>query len=105
VRESGVDTIHTGECGLATALDGEILDFALRARRTVFTLDSDFHTLMALSGAASPSVVRMRIEGLRAEDAHLLIVAVLESCGEDIRRGAVISVQVDRTRIHTLPIG
>jgi len=49
------------EKGLATASDAKIIDFALQGGWIVVTLDTDFHVLLALSGAAGPSVVRIRI--------------------------------------------
>jgi hypothetical protein len=39
---------------MARAEDSDILDEARRSGRMVVTLDADFHTLMALSGATSP---------------------------------------------------
>jgi predicted nuclease of predicted toxin-antitoxin system len=59
--------------GLATASDAKILDFARQGSWIVVTLDADFHALLALSGATGPSVVRVRIEGQRAEEFLLLI--------------------------------
>jgi predicted nuclease of predicted toxin-antitoxin system len=44
--------------------------FARREGRVIVTLDADFHALLALSNAATPSVVRLRIEGLRARPLH-----------------------------------
>ncbi len=66
LRQAGLDTVHTGEIGLATAEDQLILDQARESGRVVVTLDADFHTLLTLSGAVSPSVIRIRIEGLNA---------------------------------------
>jgi predicted nuclease of predicted toxin-antitoxin system len=48
-------------------VDADILAYGRQELRVVVTLDADFHTLLALSGARSPSVVRIRIEGLRGE--------------------------------------
>lgn len=67
LRDTGIDTVHTGEIGLATAVDSDILQHAQRESRVVVTLDADFHALLALSGASTPSVIRIRIEGLRAQ--------------------------------------
>jgi len=50
-----------------------ILDLGREVGRTVVTLDADFHALLALKGAISPSVIRLRIEGLRAEELATLV--------------------------------
>jgi len=42
LREVGWDVVHVGELGMSEATDAVILDFAVRTRRVVVTLDSDF---------------------------------------------------------------
>ena len=64
LREAGVDTVHVGEIGYSDADDASILKRARDEERTVVTFDADFHALLALSRATSPSVIRIRIEGL-----------------------------------------
>ena len=54
LRESGVDAVHTGECGLSVASDDAILEAGRAQGRTVVTLDSDFHAILALAEARSP---------------------------------------------------
>ena len=71
--ENGWDVVHVGERGLARATDAEILEIARRETRICVTLDADFHTLLALSGAASPSTIRVRVEGLDASDLARLL--------------------------------
>ena len=68
------------------------------------TLDADFHSLLALSGATGPSVVRVRIEGQRAEELATLLVSVLKVCKDDLVQGAVISVTENGARIRRLPL-
>ena len=67
LRQAGMDAVHVGEVGYATAEDEAILERGREDERIVTTLDADFHTLLALSGATAPSVIRIRIEGLRGE--------------------------------------
>jgi|GEM_PF-97990 len=67
LRASGTDVFHTREVELATAEDVDILQWCREQARILITLDADCHALLALSGATSPSVVRIRIEGLRDE--------------------------------------
>ena len=105
LREAGHDAAHTGECDLAGAADSAILDFARARGQVVVTLDADFHALMALTEATAPSVIRLRIEGLRAEPAAELIQRVLDRCEEDLAGGALVSVTGEHIRVRSLPIG
>jgi len=102
---AGVDALHAGECGLATASDEALLKTAREQGRAVITLDADFHALLALGGASGPSVIRIRIEGLRAEALVNLVRTVLDRCGEDLAKGAVVSVTQRQIRVHRLPVG
>ena len=104
LRDAGMDAVHTGERGLATASDQQILTFAGQEGRTVVTLDADFHALLALRGIPGPSVIRIRVEGLRAEALVDLVQRVLEVCGEDLAEGAAVSVTQDQIRVRRLPI-
>lgn len=64
LRDTGVDTLHVGEIEMSEAEDVEIIQRARDEGRAVATLDADFHTLLALDEATSPSVIRIRIERL-----------------------------------------
>jgi predicted nuclease of predicted toxin-antitoxin system len=89
---------------MSGASDREILDYARRDNRTVVTLDADFHALMALSNARSPSVVRIRIEGLRAERLADLVARVLSLCQTDLEAGAMVTVEERRVRVRSVPL-
>lgn len=101
---AGFDAVHTGDIGLAAADDEEILQRAAVEDRVIVTLDADFHALLALSAASRPSVVRIRIEGLRAEEFAKLLRQVLERCCGDLENGALVSVQENRIRVRLLPV-
>lgn len=104
LRDAGLNAVHTSELGMATAEDEEILKRAAEEDRIVFTLDADFHALLALSGNERPSAVRIRIQGLRAEDLSQIIQHLLRLHGEELRSGSVISVTENRVRLRRLPL-
>jgi len=104
LRNAALDTVHTSECGLAKATDSAILEYAREHGQVVVTLDSDFHTLLALSDATAPSVIRIRIEGLRAEAASDLIETIVRRCHNDLNAGAAVSVTEKQIRVRKLPI-
>lgn len=104
LREAGIDTVHVGEIGYSTADDAAILERGRKEERIVVTFDADFHALLALSRAITPSVVRIRIEGLYGKRAADLIQAVLTRCREDLMQGAAVTVQPKRIRVRRLPL-
>lgn len=66
LRDLGYACTHVGEVGMSRAADQEILAWAVGENATVVTLDADFHTILAVSGATAPSVIRLRWQGLNA---------------------------------------
>jgi predicted nuclease of predicted toxin-antitoxin system len=101
----GIAAEHVGDLGMATAADANILDVARERQAVVVTLDADFHALLATSHATGPSVVRIRIEGLKGEQLAALLAQVLAVAGAEIEAGAVVSVTARRIRVRLLPIG
>jgi len=104
LRNQQVEAVHVGDRGLATATDSKILDVGRQEGMVVVTLDADFHALLALSRVTGPSVIRIRIEGLRGEDLARLLVSVLQICDDDLLKGAMVPVTENGVRIRRLPV-
>lgn len=105
LADMGIAAEHVGDLGMARAADSQILDVASERQAVVVTLDADFHALLATSHATSPSVVRIRIEGLKGGGLASLLGQVLAAAGAEIEAGAVVSVTSRRIRVRLLPIG
>ncbi|HEY5315406.1 MAG TPA: DUF5615 family PIN-like protein [Pirellulales bacterium] len=102
---AGIAAEHVGDLGLAGAADGTILALAQQQQAIVVTLDADFHHLLAASRASSPSVVRIRVEGLKGDQLAAILVQVIAIAGAELSSGAVISVTEGRIRVRSLPVG
>jgi len=102
--EAGIDAIHVANIGFSAADDTDILQRAQEDERVVVTLDADFHALLALTEAVSPSVIRIRIERLRAQALTNLLLTVIGECEEDLEQGAVVTVEPSRIRVRRLPL-
>ena len=102
--EAGIDAIHVADIGFSAADDTDILQRAQEDERVVVTLDADFHALLALTEATSPSVIRIRIERLRAQALTNLLLTVVGECEEELEQGAVVTVEPSRIRVRRLPL-
>ena len=101
----GHECIHVGEVGKAMATDEEILGIALQENGVVVPLDADFHAILAVSGASSPSVIRIRIEGLRGPEVAECIRLVCGQYEGELMTGCLATVKKRKTTWHMLPIG
>lgn len=104
LREMGIDALHVGEIGMAPAADEAIIEYARSNGYSIVTLDADFHSLLALAEASGPSVVRLRIQRLKAPEAANLVWTVLERIGHELDAGSFITVTANSIRIRRLPI-
>jgi predicted nuclease of predicted toxin-antitoxin system len=104
LSQQRIDAIHVSEIGMSTAEDTEILKKAQEEKRIVITLDADFHSLLALNNFSAPSVIRIRIERLRALALTELILDVIYQCQDELEQGAAVTVESNRIRIRRLPL-
>lgn len=99
-----IESVHVGEIGLATAKDVAILEYARRHGYVVVTLDADFHDILASTWATDPSVIRIRIERLKARDVANLLIQILPDVEADLAVGALVIIQTGRVRVRILPL-
>ncbi|MEY3481293.1 MAG: hypothetical protein RIQ71_2068 [Verrucomicrobiota bacterium] len=104
LRLAGHDALHVGDIGLASAADSAILQRAAAEERIVATLDADFHSLLANSLASSPSVVRIRDEGMKAAEVTTLLLQLSEQFADQLLGGCAITVRAGRVRYRLLPL-
>ena len=105
LRGLGYECTHVGEIGMGKAADDEILAWSLGKNAIVVTLDADFHTILAVSGASGPSVIRLRMQGLGSQEVVDVVRRVLAGFEAELKRGSLVTVKVHKTTCHRLPIG
>jgi predicted nuclease of predicted toxin-antitoxin system len=104
LRNKGWDILHTGDIELSRASDQEILDYARLKNRVIITLDADFHAILGVQNAKSPSVVRIRHEGLKGRELADLIEKIWPRIQNQLESGAMVTVTAKSIRIRKIPI-
>lgn len=89
---------------MSSASDESIIGYAGQHGYSIVTLDADFHSLLALAGAKSPSVIRIRVQRLKAAELASLVLTVLERIGHEIHAGGIVTVTPTTIRLRRLPI-
>lgn len=100
----GLQSVHVGNLGLAAATDETILNAGRDRGAIVVTLDSDFHALLARSKASAPSVIRIRIQGLKGDGVARVIQQVIQAVEGDLLAGAAVTVTERRLALRRLPL-
>jgi predicted nuclease of predicted toxin-antitoxin system len=104
LAQQGYDVVHVSDIGMSRADDLDILERARAEGRVCVTLDADFHSLMAISGARDPSVIRIRKEGLDAAALAGLLQAIWSGIETALGDGAMVTVTDRSVRTRRLPI-
>jgi predicted nuclease of predicted toxin-antitoxin system len=105
LTQAGHDVAHVFDLGMGQADDEAILARALVEERAVLTADTDFVTMLALTGAELPSVVLVRRDtGRRIPALVSLLAANVAPLDAEIRKGCIVVVEADRVRVRALPI-
>ena len=105
LSQAGHDVLHVRDVAMASAADQVVLERARTERRVLISADTDFGTLLAQSGATSPSFLLIRrASGRRAAEQASLILANLDAVQTDLDAGAVVVLGETTLRIRRLPI-
>lgn len=104
LREAGFDSIHWREIGAPDAPDEVLFRYAAEHGFAVLTHDLDFGTILAVTGAASPSVIQLRDQDVDPETTSSRVLAGVELCRELIERGALVTIDAKRSKARVLPL-
>jgi predicted nuclease of predicted toxin-antitoxin system len=102
---AGFEAAHWSKVGLATATDLEILDYAQENDYVVLTHDLDFGAILAAHQGLKPSVVQIRARDINPGIIGAQIVAGLRQTAHELDAGALVTIDMNRTRVRILPLG
>lgn len=104
LRGASFDALHWSELGRIEAKDSDIVAVATEMQACVVTRDRDFGQLIATSRALSPSVVLIRGTRVLPRTFGPQVLAALRDHRDQLRDGALVTVEASRTRCRSLPI-
>ena len=102
-EQHGWHAVHWRNIGEPHASDSTITAWAHENGYVVFTQDLDFGTLLATTYVQKPSVIQIRIQNALPENLGTWLAGILQQHEESLERGALITIDENRTRIRVLP--
>jgi predicted nuclease of predicted toxin-antitoxin system len=102
--QRGHDVVHWTQVGEVTASDRTLMSWAQTQDRVVVTYDLDFGALLASTNARGPSVVLIRAGDVLVPAVEALVAAALVACAEELRDGAIVTVDSAGHRVRALPL-
>ena len=104
LTKRGVDCLRWSDVGSPTAADAEIMEYARNNDFIVLTFDLDFSAILSVTHELKPSIAQIRASVLHAEEAADLISVALLRNMDDLKKGAILSIDLKRARIRLLPL-
>lgn len=104
LQSEGIEAVHWSTIGSPGAADSVIMSYARDRGYAVLTHDLDFGAILAASGGNAPSVIQLRTQDVFPENAGRIIIAALRQFCDQIKSGALISIDASRSRARLLPL-
>ena len=103
-NKKGYQAIHWSKVGKPTAADYEIMHWAKKNKHIVFTHDLDFGTILAATKTNAPSVIQLRSQDVTPQNIKSFLFPVLKKLKKYLEKGALISIDENKSRVRVLPI-
>jgi predicted nuclease of predicted toxin-antitoxin system len=104
LEAEGWSAVHWSAVGRPSDPDTVIFAWASEHQQVIFTHDLDFGRLLAISGAAAPSVVLLRGQNTRPSDVGELVVAGIRRFADRLEAGALVVIDGQRQVARMLPL-
>ena len=99
-----IESVHWSNVGRVDASDIEIMAYAKANNYAVFTHDLDFSAILAINHYQKPSVIQIRAGDITPAIAGQLVINALLAATAEIEKGALITIDINKTRLRVLPL-
>ena len=103
-KQVGWESMHWTEFNDPKAPDKVLMEWAKSAGFLVFTHDLDFGALLSATQATGPSVIQLRCEDTQPCTMGPTVVTAIQANSEELKKGALMTIDVRRMRIVLLPL-
>ena len=104
LANKGIDSVRWSEIGSPNAKDTKIMTYARENDLIVLTYDLDFSAILSATHDIKPSLIQIRASVQHAEKAVNLVASALLQNKDNIEKGAIISVDLQKARLRLLPL-
>jgi len=104
LAKKGLEVMRWPDVGAPDAADLEIMAYARNNDFIVLTCDLDFSAILSITHELKPSVAQIRASVHHAEQAVDLIASALFRYADDLKKGAILSINLKKARLRLLPL-
>ena len=104
IKSIGYEARHVIEIGYNSTPDFKICDLAALTNEIILTHDTDFGTILALSGANKPSVILFRWQIITLITVFQFLEKYLIELENDLNEGCLVAVDDNKMRLRLLPL-
>ena len=100
----GFEAVHWSDIGASDAPDSDLMRWAANNDCIVLTSDLGFAAILAATHGIRPSVIQLRGDLLDVDSIGEAVLAAIRQAAGDLTGGAVLSVDIARSRVRILPL-
>jgi predicted nuclease of predicted toxin-antitoxin system len=101
LHDAAWEAEHWSHIGRPSAPDSEVMGHAAAHGYVVVAHDLDFGAILAITRGEKPSAVQIRKQGVTVERLGPTVIAALRLLSAE--QGALLRIEMDRTRVRLLP--
>ncbi len=104
LQQAGIEAVHWSYVGNPSATDEEIFSYAQEKRYAILTYDLDFAIILAHTRSKAPSVIQIRTNDILTEEITSSVITTIQKHENEIKEGAIVTIDINKSRIRILPI-